>query len=288
MELISLGLYLVLTGAVVGFISGLLGIGGGIIMIPVLLWLLDMTAMEQSVSTHVVFGTSLAVGAVTALSGAITHNHHRKVDLRIVGYLAAGSIVGAQVGGALAHRIDWEMLRGGLGVMLVVVSYLMFRPVHSDEASIKPTLEIYQNRNGYGSRNRNGTRTMLTFVPAGFVVGTVSALFGLGGAVISTPVLVLLFAYPLHVAVGISATLMFFTATSGAVSYIIQGYGIPNLPPYSIGYVNVFIWGFMVSTSIIMARVGASVTHRIDAQKLRRIFAVFMLVVGLRMFAGFI
>lgn len=280
MELLSLGLYLVLTGAVVGFISGLLGIGGGIIMIPVLLWLLDMTAMEQSVSTHVVFGTSLAVGAVTALSGAIIHNHYHKVDLRIVGYLAAGSIVGAQVGGALAHRIDWEMLRGGLGVLLVVVSYLMFKPIQSAEAFIKPKTENYQNRN----MNRN----MVTFVLAGFVVGIVSALFGLGGAVISTPTLVLLFAYPLHTAVGVSATLMFFTATSGAVSYIIQGSGVPGLPPYSIGYVNVFIWGCMVSTSIIMARVGASVTHRIDAQKLRRIFAVFMLVVGFRMFAGFI
>ena len=257
-----------------GFISGLLGIGGGIIMIPVLLWLLDMTAMEQSISTHVVFGTSLAVGAVTALSGAITHNHYRKVDLKIVGSLAAGSIIGAQVGGFLAHRTEWELLRGGLGVILVLVSYLMFRPVRSDVPDMKSIP-------GKG-------RKIIAFVSAGFVVGTVSGLFGLGGAVISTPVLVLLFAYPLHVAVGISATLMFFTATSGAVSYIIQGYGVPGLPPYSIGYVNAFIWLFMVSTSIIMARVGASVTHRIDAQKLRRIFAVFLLIVGLRMFAGFI
>src|SRR5665648_284283 len=274
MELIFFGLSLVITGAVMGFISGLLGIGGGIIMIPVLLWLLDMTAMEQSISTHVVFGTSLAVGAVTALSGAITHNHYQRVDLKIVGSLAAGSIIGAQVGGFLAHRTEWELLRGGLGVILVLVSYLMFRPVRSDVPDMKSIP-------GKG-------RKIIAFVSAGFVVGTVSGLFGLGGAVISTPVLVLLFAYPLHVAVGISATLMFFTATSGAVSYIIQGYGVPGLPPYSIGYVNAFIWLFMVSTSIIMARVGASVTHRIDAQKLRRIFAVFLLIVGLRMFAGFI
>ncbi len=268
-----------------GFISGLLGIGGGIIMIPVLLWLLDMTDMEQSVSTHVVFGTSLAVGAVTALSGAITHNHYRKVDLKVVGYLAAGSIIGAQVGGFLAHMTEWEILRGGLGVMLVVVSYLMFRPIQSDESATSGAEACDTTNLVIGARTQ---KDIVVLVLAGFVVGTVSALFGLGGAVISTPVLVLLFTYPLHVAVGISATLMFFTATSGAVSYIIQGSGVSGLPPYSIGYVNAFIWLFMVSTSIIMARVGASVTHKIDSQKLRRIFAVFLLVVGLRMFAGFI
>src|SRR5665648_581495 len=141
MELIFFGLSLVITGAVMGFISGLLGIGGGIIMIPVLLWLLDMTAMEQSISTHVVFGTSLAVGAVTALSGAITHNHYQRVDLKVVGYLASGSIIGAQVGGFLAHRIDWELLRGGLGVMLVMVSYLMIRPVRTDMPDTESLLE---------------------------------------------------------------------------------------------------------------------------------------------------
>lgn len=269
-----------------GFISGLLGIGGGIIMIPVLLWLLDMTGMEQSVSTHVVFGTSLAVGAVTALSGAITHNHYRRVDLKVVGYLAAGSIIGAQVGGFLAHMTEWEILRGGLGVMLVVVSYLMFRPIQPDDSTTSGAAACdTTNPARIGARTQ---KDIVALVLAGFVVGTVSALFGLGGAVISTPVLVLLFAYPLHVAVGISATLMFFTATSGTVSYIIQGSGVPGLPPYSIGYVNAFIWLFMVSTSIIMARVGASVTHKIDAQMLRRIFAVFLLIVGLRMFAGFV
>jgi uncharacterized membrane protein YfcA len=261
MELVSLAIYLVITGAIVGFVSGLLGVGGGFIMVPVLLWLLDMTDIDRSISTQVVFGTSLAVTAVTAVSGARTHHRYHKIDMKIVAHLATGSIAGAQLGGFLAHSTDWEVLRFGFGILLMIIGYLTFTR--------------------YEQYCRSGTakQNMYLLIPVGFAVGTISALFGIGGSIISTPILILLFCFPIHVAVGMSSALIVFTATSGAISYIILGQGVPGLLPYSIGYVNAFIWFFLVVTSVVMAQAGAKVTHRIDAQKLRRIFGALLIIV---------
>ncbi|MBN1134876.1 MAG: sulfite exporter TauE/SafE family protein [Methanosarcinaceae archaeon] len=270
MELVSLALYLIITGCIIGFISGLLGVGGGFIMVPVLLWLLDMTDIDRSISTQVVFGTSLAVTAVTAVSGARTHHRYHKIDLKIVVYLATGSIAGAQLGGFLAHNTEWEILRIGFGILLMIIGFL--------------TLTHYEKYCGSGTEIQN----MYLLIPAGFAVGTISALFGIGGSIISTPILIFLFCFPIHIAVGISSALIVFTATSGTLSYIILGQGVPNLPPYSIGYVNAFIWLFLVVTSIVMAQIGAKVTHRIDAQKLHRIFGVLLIIIGLRMFQGYL
>ena len=270
MELVSLAIYLIVTGVIVGFVSGLLGVGGGFIMVPVLLWLLDMTDIDRSISTQVVFGTSLAVTVVTALSGARTHHRYYKIDPKVVAYLATGSIAGAQLGGFLAHNTDFEVLRFGLGILLTIIGYL--------------TLTRYEQYVGLGT----GIQNMYLLIPAGFAAGTISALFGVGGSIISTPILIILFGFPIQIAVGISSALIVFTATSGTLSYIILGQGIPNLPPYSIGYVNAFIWFFLVVTSVVMAQVGAKVTHRIDAQKLRRIFGVLLIIVGLRMFQGYL
>ena len=99
-------LYLLLTGSVVGFLSGLLGIGGGVIIIPTLLWLLSGCGVDDQVLTHVVFGTSLAVGTGTALSGSTAHRKRVKISKDIVLLLALGSITGAQIGGYAAHLLS--------------------------------------------------------------------------------------------------------------------------------------------------------------------------------------
>jgi hypothetical protein len=266
---LQMTVYLLLTGAVVGFLSGLLGIGGGVIIIPTLIWLLSGSGVDDSVLTHIVFGTSLSVGAATAFSGAMAHRRQVGIPWDVVFSLASGSIIGAQVGGYAAHVLSGSLLQSVFGVHLLFMSFLMMRPLKRE------TLQMEEV-----SRNK------LLLSGAGFIIGCISAVLGIGGAIISTVILVLLLRYPIHSTVGISASLMVFTATSGTFSYIVNGWNVSNLPPFSLGYVNVYLWLMLVLTSTVMAGLGARVTHRLEPAPLQQVFGIFLLVIGVKMFLG--
>lgn len=271
MEFISLSMMLglLLAGAVVGFLSGLLGIGGGVLIIPTLLWLLSHTDVDDSVLTQVVFGTSLLVGATTALSGALAHRRQVTIYWDVVLTLAVGSILGAQAGGYAAHILPGELLQRVFGVHLLFTAFMMMRPAGRG-VSREPMISC--------------NRWFLVFV--GFIIGSLSALLGIGGAIISTAILVLVLKYPIHNTLGTSASLMVFTATSGAISYMFNGWNMPHLPPYSLGYVNLYLWWMLVVTSTVTAKLGAGLTHRLKPQPLQRIFGVFLLFIAARMLSG--
>lgn len=255
-------LLFLLVGCAAGFIAGLMGIGGGIILIPLFLWAFKVAGMAPEVIVHAAFGTSLAIIIPTAFSSALAHRNRGNVDWHQVLRMAAGSLVGVLVGSSLAAGLPGGVLKACFGAMQISVgSYMLLRrsdPVAGDPAP----------------------HPLPRMLIIGFVVGAFSAFFGVGGGIIAVPLMVLLLGQTMHLAVGNSSGLMIFSAVFGTVSYIWHGWGHPHLPPYSLGYVNLLVSALIIPTTIYFARHGVRVASRTPHAKLVRVFALFIIAVG--------
>ncbi|MBA7540481.1 hypothetical protein ES705_32779 [subsurface metagenome] len=256
------------TGVVVGFASGLLGSGGGFIMIPVQYMLFINMGMSTDVAMKVACGTSLLVILPTVASGA--WRHHKKGAVRWKAAIIMGScgFIAAYGGGVIAAHLPGTILKIVFGAVVLAggIRMLISRPLKSgQEPKDNPWL------------------LAVWAIPIGIVTG----MTGLGGGVIAVPIMVLALKFKMHNAVATSLAMIIFTSTGGVISYIINGLGIPNLPAYSIGYVNLPTWFILAVTSIGMAQVGAMTAHKLPARRLRWIFIAVMFYVGLRMLGVF-
>jgi hypothetical protein len=261
-----LGLFL-LVGGVIGFLSGLLGIGGGSFMIPVLVAIFGVTIPSADLAVKMAFGTNLVVGALTALTGFTVHRQHLSDRWRTVLPLAGTAIIGALCGSTVASHLPGALLRVLFGVAaMVVAAHMLLR--REDEQLPVPVLSLG-----------------LLF-PLGFVIGFSASLVGLGGAVFTTIALVSILRYPMRQVVGISTFVQTAGAMFGAIGYMLNGLGHPGLPPFSVGYVNVLAAGCMIITGVPLARLGATYTHRINATSLKRVFAVALLAIAVLMISG--
>ena len=257
-------LVLPVTGAVVGFLAGLLGIGGGFLMVPVATWLfvvLDPSSAPFAV--HTAIGTSLATIVPTALSSARAHWRRGGTDLRALRLWAPLIVLGALGGGVVARGLEADALSRlfGLFVGLLAVHFALPRG-----------LPILRNP----PAGPIATRVIAVFV------GLASALIGIGGAVLSVPAL-RAGGLSMHRAISTGAAIGFFIAVPGALGYIAAGWGLLDRPPGSLGFVNVPAWALLMVPSIAMAPIGAAVAHRTDADRLRRYFALFLALVAARM-----
>ena len=259
---------LLLTGLGVGFASGLLGVGGCFIMVPVQYWILTASGFDPSIAIRTAFGTNLLVVLPTAISGA--YGHHKKgavlwkagVTLGITG--AVASALGAFVASNLPGKILTTIF--GLAILGGAVRMLTAKPPKIEEKS---------------------SESLLTYVLWGLPLGFACGLIGIGGGVLMVPVMATILRFKMHSAVGISTAMMIFTSIGGAISYMIDGLNATGLPPYSIGYVNLLQWILLAGTSVPMAQVGVRVAHRLPAKKLKYIFIAVMIYMALKMIGVF-
>lgn len=258
-------LLFVCLGSFAGFLAGLLGIGGGIILVPLFLWAFKTAGFSQDIMVHMAFGTSLSIIIPTALSSTFGHRKRGNVEWHQVGYLCFGGFLGALFGAWAASLLSGDWLRGLFGVMqiLVALKLLIFRPrlppVQNQSVSWGPLISV------------------------GLLGGTFSAFFGVGGGVIAVPLMVVLLRFPIHLAVGNSSALIVISSLSGALSYMLHGWHAELLPPFSLGYVNYLVFFLVAPFSIIMARLGVRVASKTSHDKLVKTFAVLLVFVGLRM-----
>ncbi|PLX92702.1 MAG: hypothetical protein C0621_09010 [Desulfuromonas sp.] len=259
-----LSLFAVL-GLFAGLLAGLLGIGGGIILTPLFLVIFPLVQVPDSLLAHVAFGTSLAIIIPTSISSALTHRRLGNVNSRQVGLLALGGIAGSFCGGLLASTLDTEMLKGLFGVMQIAVSLRLFtssaKATGGDLAATPPP--------------RSG------LVLAGLAGGAFSAFFGVGGGIIAVPLMVLLLGIPMRTAVGNSSALIVISSLTGTATYILTGWGSLSPPAY-LGYVNLLAALIVSPFTIMGARFGARLAGKIPHDTLIRIFALLVLLVGLR------
>jgi len=258
-------------GAGAGFASGLLGVGGGFIIVPVSYWIILAVGISPDIAIRIAFGTSLLVILPTAISGTWRHNRKKAIRWKTALILGPCALVGALVGATLAAHISGKILEIGFGGLVLAVALWM-------GLGLVPRLR----------REDEEPRENLGLVAAcGFPIGIVTGLTGLGGGALIVPMLVLALNFPMHIAVGTSVASIIFASLGGTVGYIVNGLGVPGLLPYSIGYVNLPIWLCLAATSIPLAQLGARAAHALPAKQLRYIFIAFMVYVGLKMIGVF-
>lgn len=262
---------LLATGVGAGFASGLLGVGGGFVMVPVMYWVIVATGVPAATAIRIAFGTSLLVILPTALSGAWRHNKRKAVRWKAALILGPCGLVGGLAGATLAAQLPGETLKLGFGGFVLAVAVWMGLGMTPRLA--KEAVEPKDN---------------LWFLMAlGFPIGMVSGLTGLGGGALIVPALVLALDFPMHIAVGTSVASIVFTSLGGVVGYVINGIGVPSYLPYSIGYINLPIWLCLAATSVPMAQFGSMTAHALPAKQLRYIFVAVMLYIGLKMIGAF-
>lgn len=258
----SLLLFL-LTGAAAGLLAGLFGVGGGLIMVPALAFLLPGLGVEPAVVMHVAVGTSLAVISFTSISSMVSHHRQRGVRWPLFRVFAPALAAGAVLGALLADATASELLKRivGIGALLVAAQMLLDR---------KPEARTEKNPGA------------VVHGAAGTTIGLLSSLIGIGGGSLTVPYFSW-FGTPMRQAVGTAAACGVPIAWAGALAFMATGLGEPGRPPLSIGYVSLSGFGGIAVASVLTAPLGARLAHRLPPKVLKRSFAILLFVIGLGM-----
>ena len=258
MELIA---YLI-TGAIAGLMAGLLGVGGGLIIVPALAWLFAAQGFAADTLMHFAVGTSLAVIVPTAISSLLAHHRRGSVDWSVVRRLVPGIVLGALAGAAVAQVISSHALAVFFGLFAITVAF-----------------QLAVGRQPSGHRALPGSVGMGL---AGLFIGGLSALLGIGGGSLTTPFL-LWHGLDIRRAVGTSASCGLPIALAGAAGFMIAGQGAAWQPGLNTGFI---VWPAMaaiVVTGVLAAPAGARLAHHLPRLVLQRVFALFLLAIGCKM-----
>ncbi len=251
-------------GALAGLLAGLLGIGGGIVIVPVLIFLFEATRIAEY-APQLAIGTSLASIIFTGISSSRAHHRKGAVEWATVLSLAPFMIGGTQIGSFIAGLIDGQLLKRLFGIFEIFIAIRMWFP--SLETKKLPAI----SRGAFYS-------------VGGLFIGTLSALFGIGGGTLTVPLLVFFLRRPIRTAIGTSAATGAVMALFGTIGFIYQGQKV--LPDMR--------WGFVIPEPAILiavaasltSRWGATIAHKIDPFLLSRIFSLLLIVVGIMLIAG--
>src|ERR1043166_582984 len=262
-ELGTFALGLVMAGVVGGLVAGMRGVGGGIVIVPVLYHVLALMGVDPDVRMHIAVGTSLATIIPTSFSSARSHNAKGAVDWELLRRWVVPMVVGVLIGSALAGiaRGQWLALFFALVAMPVAVQ-LAFFAEHKRIADHLPT--------GLGG----------LLMPA--AIGGVSTMMGIGGGTVGVPTMTLC-GYPIHRAVGTASAFGAIISLPGTIGAVLAGLGAAGLPPYSLGYVNLLGFLLIAPVSFVMAPAGAALAHMTDKRQLRIVFAAFIAITAARM-----
>lgn len=257
-------IYLLL-GAFAGLVAGLLGVGGGLIIVPVLVFIFTGQGVAEHLIVHLAVGTSLATIVFTSISSVRAHHQHGAVLWPVFWQLTPGIVIGAWLGALFADVLASDQLRRFFGVFELLVAIQM-------TFNVKPRPH----------RQLPGRAGM---VGAGSVIGAISAIVGIGGGTMTVPFLVWC-NVAMRKAVATSSACGLPIAVAGATGFIVTGWNAVELPAYSSGYVYWPAFAGIVIASILSAPLGARLAHRLPAAQLKRIFAVLLYILGLRMLLG--
>jgi len=248
-----------LLGAFVGVMAGLLGIGGGLIVVPALLFLLPAAGIDANISMQIALATSLATIIATSGSSALNHFKLGNVDMFVVKWLMPGVVVGGFLGANVAEWIPAQYLPKVFGVIVLLLA-----------------IQMLFSLGGKTEKTMPGSTVTMAY---GTGIGVVSSLAGIGGGSLSVPFLNR-HGIEMRKAVGSSSVCGCMIAISGLVGFILHGYKVDALPDYSIGYVYLPALIAIASTSMLTTRIGAKLATSLPTPTLKKIFAVFLMFVA--------
>ncbi len=262
-DLIILSLAMLGTGLVGGILAGMLGVGGGIVIVPMLEFALGFVGVDPSIRMHIAIATSLATIIPTSISSSRAHFKRGSVDLALVKSWALWIMAGTLAGTWLASLVHSRVLSGLFAVVAFLVALKMMLPLDNKTltAGMPKGPAIYS---------------------APTLIGLISAMIGIGGGSLSVPTMTA-FGEPIHRAVGTAALFGLLIAIPGTIGYMVTGYGNPLLPAGSLGYVNFLGLALIAPTTVLAAPFGARLAHAMNKRHLTLLFGSFLLIVAIRM-----
>lgn len=254
-----------LLGSVVGVMAGLLGIGGGLLVVPALLWLLPQAGIDHSIVMQMALGTSLATIILTSSSAALNHLRLGNVEVGLIRSLAPGVITGGFIGSYVAELVPSQYLPKIFGVIVLLLALQMLLALRFTATRVMPS--------------------PFKVAASGGIIGIISSLAGIGGGSLTVPYLSF-HGIEMRKAIGSSSLCGTLIALSGMIGFIIHGVQATQLPPMSLGYVYLPALCGIGITSIITTRIGAKLTSYLPTSTLKKIFAIFLVFIGSKMFFG--
>ncbi|MDA9653684.1 sulfite exporter TauE/SafE family protein [Candidatus Pelagibacter sp.] len=268
-EITNLLLVLAVCAAVAGFMAGLLGVGGGIIMVPALYYAFTVLDFDILTRMHLAVGTSLAIIIPTSIISTKTHMEYDAVDFKMVKSFGIFILIGVIVGAFLAVNLKTPALVLFFSIFAFVVGLFFIFLREKLVENPKKISQIIKN-------------------VSGILIGFISVPLGIGGGSLMVPFM-RTFGYDLRKSIGTAAAIGFLIALSGTITMIIGGKIINNInTPFSVGYINLLGFIVFVPVTMTMARLGAKAVYRINKRLLSKIFGAFLIIVSIRSFIEYL
>ena len=264
-EIINLLFVLSLAASVAGFMAGLLGVGGGIIIVPALYYAFTVLDFDIATRMHLSVGTSLAIIIPTSIISTKTHMEYDAVDFKLIKSFGIFILFGVIGGTFLAVNLKTPAFVLFFSIMAFMVGlfFIFFRE------------QLLKNPKMISDSAKN---------ISGIIIGFISVLLGIGGGSLMVPFM-RTFGYDIRRSIGTAAGVGFLIAVFGTITMITGGKIVDNInTPYSLGYVNLLGFLVFVPVTMIMARVGAKAVYKIDKNILSKIFGIFLIIVSIRSF----
>ena len=262
-EALPLVAMMLATGIIAGILAGLLGVGGGIVIVPVLEFALGIFGVDPAIRMHVAVATSLATIIPTSIASTRAHHARGAVDFAVLRSWGGPILLGSALGTWIAAQTDSNTLAAIFGTVALLIAVKMILPL--------------------------GNKTLSSSVPTGFLgstiplsIGTLSSMMGIGGGTFSVSALTLM-SKPIHIAVGTAALFGLLISLPGTAGFIVTGWGHPSLPMGSLGFVNIIGFLLISPMTVLAAPYGAKIAHALSQRHLSLAFGFFLFLVGVRM-----
>lgn len=251
-----------LVGGVAGILAGLLGIGGGLVIVPMLIYVFELNAFPKELIMHLALATSMASIMFTSVSSFMAHHRRGAVRWDVVRKIVIGILTGTFLGSCFASSLSSNFLK----IFFVIFLYFV-------------AVQLLLNKKPKGGRDLPGMAGMFA---VGNIIGAVSSFVGIGGGTLSVPFM-LWCNIKVHNAIGTSAAIGLPIAVAGTLGYIVGGWNVAGLPVYSVGYVSLPALVGIAAASVLTAPLGVKLAHSLPVDKLKRIFALLLFVVATKM-----
>ena len=260
-QILFLLLIMSVTAVVAGFFAGFFGIGGGIITVPCLFYIFGAVGIDKSFIMHLAVGTSFAIIIPTAIMSVFTHYKHQAVDFGVIKTYGIFVVIGVIIGSFFAASMETKslVLFFSIIIYLLAINLIFLK----DKTKIKLKFTLLQ-------------RTVL-----GFIVGFVSSLMGIGGAIMNVPILKFV-GYTINKAIGSAASIGFLISVFGFLGFLVSGVLIKTDIPLSVGFINIPAFLIFIPITVMMAKVGASTVHKMKREIIAKLFGFFLIIIASR------
>ena len=263
-QIIFIVTVLAASAVVTGFMAGFFGIGGGLIMVPILFYIFSFAGIEQSFIMHLAIGTSFSIIIPTSIISAVTHMKFKAVDLSVVKTFGVFVATGVVLGTIFAVNLKTSSLVLFFSIMTMLFAIYFLMTKEKINPSPRKIKLIYR-------------------VICGFLSGFLSAPMGIAGGVINTPILKM-FGYPIKTAIGSSAAVGFLIALVGAIGFAVSGSYLNIKVPLSLGFINIPAFLIFVPITMFMAKIGAKTVHKFDKSLIGKLFGIYLFTISCKLF----